>query len=114
MLDDLINEPSAWPFIKPVDGALVHDYYTVIIHPIGKSTTLGGYRFIADMPDLSTMESKLENNHYDTIESFMDDVRLMCANCRQYNGDKNTYTAQANKLEKAAERILRKRQAATV
>lgn len=36
VLDDLLNEPSAWPFLKPVDAALVHDYYNVITHPIGE------------------------------------------------------------------------------
>ncbi len=60
------------------------------------------------------MESKLENNHYDTIESFTADVHLMLANCRKYNGEKNTYATQANRMEKALERILRKRQAGVV
>lgn len=60
------------------------------------------------------METKLENNHYDTIESFVADVKLMCANCLQYNGEKNTYAVQAHKMERAVERILKKRQATSV
>ena len=62
--------------------------------------------------DLSTMEYKLDNNHYETVEDFLADAKLMFNNCRQYNGEKNTYTEQANKLEKALERILKKRQQA--
>jgi histone acetyltransferase len=59
------------------------------------------------------MEYKLENNHYEGVEHFISDVRLMCNNCRQYNGDKSTYTVQANRLEKALDRILRARKSTT-
>lgn len=61
------------------------------------------------------MESKLENNHYDTIEAFEADFRLMIANCRQYNGTEgNTYATQANRLEKAMEKIMKKRKAVMI
>ncbi|WVO16140.1 hypothetical protein L204_103809 [Cryptococcus depauperatus] len=93
VLNDLQNEPSAWPFVKPVDSNVVADYYDVIANPM----------------DLSTMEYKLENNHYESIEDFVADVKLICANCRQYNGEKSTYTKQANLLEKALDRIMKKR-----
>ena len=56
------------------------------------------------------MENKLENNHYASIDDFVADARLIFANCRQYNGEKSTYTQQANKLEKALDRIMKKRQ----
>ncbi|WWC62045.1 uncharacterized protein I303_104633 [Kwoniella dejecticola CBS 10117] len=94
VLNDLQNEPSAWPFTKPVDGNVVADYYEVIKDPM----------------DLSTMEYKLENNHYESVEDFVADARLIFENCRQYNGDKSTYTKQANQLEKALDKILKKRQ----
>ncbi|WVR07104.1 hypothetical protein IAU60_004143 [Kwoniella sp. DSM 27419] len=94
VLNDLQNEPSAWPFTKPVDGNVVHDYYEVIKEPM----------------DLSTMEHKLENNHYESVEDFLGDAKLMFDNCRQYNGEKSTYTKQANLLEKALDKILKKRQ----
>lgn len=64
---------------------------------------------IADTTDLSTMETKLENNHYDTVEAFVLDCQLIFSNCRKYNGDDNTYTVQANKLERALDKILKKR-----
>lgn len=57
------------------------------------------------------METKLENNHYDSIESFVHDAKLMFNNCRQYNGDGNTYTDQANNLEKALDKYIKKRMA---
>lgn len=55
------------------------------------------------------METKLENNHYDSIESFLLDCQLMFSNCRTYNGEDSTYTVQANKLERSLDRILKKR-----
>lgn len=57
------------------------------------------------------MEYKLENNHYSSVDDFLDDARLIFNNCRQYNGERSTYTVQANKLEKALDRIIRARQA---
>lgn len=35
VLNDLQNEPSAWPFVKPVDSSVVADYYDVIKDPMG-------------------------------------------------------------------------------
>lgn len=63
----------------------------------------------ADRADLSTMETKLENNHYESVEAFLLDCQLIFSNCRKYNGDDSTYTVQANKLEKALDKILKKR-----
>lgn len=55
------------------------------------------------------MEYKLENNHYNGVDDFILDVQLMCNNCRRYNGEKNTYAQQANRMEKALDRILKAR-----
>jgi histone acetyltransferase len=55
------------------------------------------------------MESKLENNHYDSVDAFLDDAQLMFDNCKKYNGEKSTYTTQAIKMEKALARIMKKR-----
>ncbi len=62
--------------------------------------------------DLQTMEYKLDGNQYDDLSDFINDVKLIVSNCKQYNGDKtsNTYTAAANKLERALENSLKKRQ----
>lgn len=55
------------------------------------------------------MEYKLENNHYNSMDDFVNDARLIFANCRQYNGEKNQYANLANKLERSLDRILKKR-----
>lgn len=61
--------------------------------------------------DLAKMEHKLENNHYNSMDDFVADARLIFANCRQYNGEKNQYANLANKLERSLDRILKKRMA---
>ncbi|CDR37661.1 CYFA0S01e14400g1_1 [Cyberlindnera fabianii] len=84
LLTELQNHPAAWPFAQPVNKEEVADYYEVIKEPM----------------DLSTMEQKLENDHYGTMEEFVYDARLVFNNCRSYNGDNTTYYKNANKLEK--------------
>lgn len=82
LISDLRSNPSAWPFLKPVDAAEVPDYYEHIKRPM----------------DLSTMQSKLEDNRYPSIEPFVEDVRLMVDNCFRYNGRDTQYYKCAQKL----------------
>lgn len=95
ILGDLQNDPSAWPFLKPVDTSIVKDYYEVVKQPM----------------DLQTMELKLENNHYKDLEEFVRDAKLIVANCRQYNGTGggNQYSSAAAGLEKALQKSIDKR-----
>lgn len=91
---------------------MVQDYHNVIDFPMGEFICLASclpHWMTADRADLSTMETKLENNHYESVEAFLLDCQLIFSNCRKYNGDDSTYTVQANKLEKALDKILKKR-----
>ena len=85
ILTEMQNHPSNWPFVQPVSRTDVPDYYEVIKEPM----------------DLSTMEVKLENDAYQTMEDFIYDCKLIFNNCRQYNGENTTFYKNANKLEKA-------------
>lgn len=78
------NHKHAWPFVQPVNGDKVPDYYDVITSPM----------------DLSTIEGKLEGSHYAVPEELVEDLKLMFRNCRQYNGAKTVYTKAAVQLEK--------------
>lgn len=60
ILVELNGHASAWPFVVPVSANDVPDYYTVITNPM----------------DLSTMESKLENNQYETVDDLVKDAQL--------------------------------------
>ncbi|KAG4305193.1 hypothetical protein PORY_001363 [Pneumocystis oryctolagi] len=84
LLVEMQNHPSAWPFVQPVNKDEVPDYYDVIKEPM----------------DLSTMEFKLENDQYDSVESFLYDAKLIFNNCRSYNNETTTYYKNATKLEK--------------
>ncbi|KAI5958892.1 GCN5 [Candida theae] len=84
LFSEIQNHPSAWPFAVPVNKDEVPDYYDVIKEPM----------------DLSTMESKLENDKYESFEQFLYDARLIFKNCRSYNSESTTYFKNANKLEK--------------
>jgi histone acetyltransferase len=58
------------------------------------------------------MEYKLESNHYQDLEEFTRDTKLIFANCRQYNGADekgNQYTKAANMLERQTDKIISRR-----
>ncbi|WPH03284.1 histone acetyltransferase GCN5 [Acrodontium crateriforme] len=84
LLSALQTSSSAWPFLQPVNGDEVHDYYDVITEPM----------------DLSTMESKLEKDQYENVEDFIKDLLLLVRNCKRYNAENTPYAKAANKLEK--------------
>jgi histone acetyltransferase len=85
ILTEMQNHPSNWPFVQPVSRTDVPDYYEVIKEPM----------------DLSTMEVKLENDAYESMDDFIYDCKLIFNNCRAYNGENTTFYKNANKLEKA-------------
>lgn len=91
LLSALQTSSSAWPFLQPVNGEEVHDYYEVIKEPM----------------DLSTMEQKLEKDQYENVEDFVRDVLLVVRNCKRYNAENTPYAKAANKLEKEMWRKVR-------
>lgn len=92
ILVELNGHASAWPFAAPVNANDVPDYYTVITHPM----------------DLATMETKLENNQYETVDDMVSDAQLgtfppltpVFDNCKLYNPASSPYAKCAVKLEK--------------
>ncbi|KDQ21863.1 hypothetical protein BOTBODRAFT_215473 [Botryobasidium botryosum FD-172 SS1] len=90
LLAELQAHPSGWAFHEPVSREDVPDYFDVIRKPM----------------DFSTMERKLENNMYATLDDFVEDAKLVFSNCRAYNGD-NTYARNASRVEKAMQDWLK-------
>ena len=84
LLSHLQNNSNSWPFLIPVNGDEVHDYYEVIKEPM----------------DLSMMEAKLEKDQYEIVDDFVRDVLLMVRNCKRYNAETTPYAKAANKMEK--------------
>ncbi|CAG8728346.1 2856_t:CDS:2, partial [Acaulospora colombiana] len=86
ILKKLWETESAQPFHQPVTDQLAPDYKDIIKNPI----------------DLSTIEKKNSAGAYNSIDDFMDDVKLMVENCKIYNGVASPYTSCAYEvLEKA-------------
>jgi histone acetyltransferase len=50
--------------------------------------------------DFGTIEHKLHINHYNSLESFVDDVQLVFDNCRTYNPEGSIYAKNATRVEK--------------
>ncbi|KAF5728274.1 Global transcription factor group E4 putative isoform 5 [Tripterygium wilfordii] len=79
----LMKHRFGWVFNKPVDveGLKLHDYYTIIKHPM----------------DLGTVKSRLQKNWYKSPEDFAEDVRLTFSNAMVYNpkGQDVHYMAEA-------------------
>lgn len=94
-LQDFLNHlkrgKHAWPFLQPVDEKQVEDYYTVIKHPM----------------DLQTMQQKLDKGLYDTPKAFVEDVKLIIKNCRQYNKPKTSFCRNVAKLERDMKDFVR-------
>ncbi|ORZ12078.1 hypothetical protein BCR41DRAFT_378159 [Lobosporangium transversale] len=81
---ELIKDASSWPFLHPVDVESVTDYYS----------------YIKDPMDLSTLESNVDADVYETLDDFAKDCKKIFDNCRTYNGESTPYVKCANKLEK--------------
>lgn len=57
-------------------------------------------KFTFVVPDLSTMEHKLETNQYGSLRPFIDDAHLIFDNCRLYNPEGTIYHKNATRLQK--------------
>jgi len=80
ILIQLKKHSASWPFHEAVDGDVVRDYYKIITKPM----------------HLGEMESKVEQNKYDTPEEFRDDLQLIVDNCRKYNAPNTQYFKAAD------------------
>lgn len=70
VIEAIKNHRDAWPFINPVDEDYAPNYYKIIDHPM----------------DLQTMEDKLDNQEYSSLDEFKADFDRIVENCRTYNG----------------------------
>lgn len=90
-LSQIQNHKEAWPFLKPVDGDEVLDYYNVITSPM----------------DLSTMEERMEQNLYTNPRELIGDLKLIFSNCRKYNDTTTVYAKCAGRLEKYMRSLIK-------
>lgn len=83
LIKTLQNHKSAWPFLEPVDPSEVADYYTVIKEPM----------------DLHTIEDKINDHVYTSLQDFIGDMTKIFDNCRYYNPKDSQFYKCAESLE---------------
>ncbi|XP_014205969.1 bromodomain adjacent to zinc finger domain protein 1A isoform X2 [Copidosoma floridanum] len=71
LLKEVRKHRDSWPFLSPVTENEVPDYYDYISEPM----------------DFGTIQKKLENDDYTTLQAFYSDVILVFDNCHIYNTD---------------------------
>lgn len=88
----LQSNSSSWPFLEPVDTALVPDYLSVIEHPM----------------DFSTILTKHRAGQYGSLREFADDIHLVVHNCLTYNSDTTQYYKCGQNIQRAFDDLIRK------
>jgi histone acetyltransferase len=83
ILGKIQRHSKAWPFAQPVSKNDAAGYYDMIKNPM----------------DLHTMEKKLRNGKYATMDMFVEDMLLIFDNCREYNSKDSVYWRSAKELE---------------
>jgi histone acetyltransferase len=91
--DQVKMHSASWPFHQPVDTDVYEDYSDFVSEPI----------------DLLTVKRRLEKgDFYTTKAKFARDLRLMCSNCKAFNGEGSKYGATATTLESYFTPLLEK------
>ncbi|KAE9232418.1 hypothetical protein PF004_g9910 [Phytophthora fragariae] len=84
LLTKLMDSEYGWTFNNPVDPVQwnIPDYFDIIKCPM----------------DLGTIKKRLEAEHYNSVEAFAGDVRLVFENCIAYNSSTNKFNIAAKQL----------------
>ena len=64
--------------------------------------------FVKNPMDLGTMERKLKDDQYPTVQDFANDFQLVVSNCRAFNGDQHPVTTNAMSMEAYFQRMMEK------
>ena len=90
--DNIPNRGIIDPFIALPDKWDYPDYYQIIKNPIC----------------MEQIKKKINKKEYQSLKQFMQDIRLLCNNCRTYNEDTSLLYQDANMIEQTALDILKK------
>jgi bromodomain-containing factor 1 len=93
IMRNLKKHRDAAPFLHPVDYIKLNvpDYPKVIKYPM----------------DLTTVDKKLNTGEYDSVEEFINDIRLVFNNCYKFNGPEAMISMLCQNVESAFEKSLR-------
>ncbi|CCI46368.1 unnamed protein product [Albugo candida] len=92
LLSKLMESEHGWAFNSPVDPVQwnIPDYFDIIKCPM----------------DLGAIKKRLENEHYNSVDAFAADVRLVFENCIAYNSSTNKFNIAAKQLLTQFEKTL--------
>lgn len=90
----LKKHKRAVAFLEPVNPVLfnIPDYFDIVKQPM----------------DLGTVERKLLNDEYPTVEAFKADIQLIFYNCYLYNHSGDPVSLDAKKLEEQYHKLCKK------
>ncbi|KAI9497250.1 Bromodomain-containing protein [Zychaea mexicana] len=99
VLSKLFKSRHSLAFRIPVDPVALNcpDYFNIVKHPM----------------DLSTVQKKLDNDEYESVDAFVDDIRLIFDNCHKYNNPADPVAVEGRKMEAAFNDLLEKRPSTT-
>ncbi|EPR78186.1 Transcription initiation factor TFIID subunit 111 KDa [Spraguea lophii 42_110] len=86
IISSFFSLPYSVAFHRPVSAKKFPDYHTYIKSPM----------------DLGTMRTKAKNAKYNNYSEFIEDTKLMTANCKVYNGTEHSLTKLAFEIEEKA------------
>ena len=91
-MKNLKKVKNSVPFLKPVDPVALNlpRYPEIIKNPM----------------DLSTMDSKLKEGKYTSVQNFVDDFDLIISNARTFNGDHHEVTMCGKNMEAYFRRMM--------
>ncbi|XP_037807459.1 bromodomain adjacent to zinc finger domain protein 1A [Lucilia sericata] len=84
LLEKIMKNEHAWPFLRPVSQSEVPDYYDIIKNPM----------------DFAKVKSKLNMGSYQINEEVMRDIELVFSNCDDYNVKGNEIYQAGSALER--------------
>lgn len=93
VMNELLKQkhaPFMWPFYDPVTEESAPGYTNVIKHPT----------------DLKTIQKKIDENKFDSVDDFHKELKLMVNNCFKYNSETKKIYDNAIEVEKLFESLL--------
>lgn len=98
LLNQLCRQPSAWPFLQPVDPEDVPLYAAVIQHPM----------------DFRTIRRSLKLGEYMTLAAFHANIELVFSNCFLFNQKGSPVHQAGQQLQKVYQTLLQPRRSSRV
>lgn len=93
---------------KLVQNLIKRDAYGFFLLPVDEREVPGYKSVIREPMDLGTMEGRVKQNHYGTMDAFRSDLLLLTKNAKLFNPPTSIYHTQAQKLEEYGLRSMEK------